>query len=74
MKDPDLNPLKFLRVRFTKLNHHVLDFRDFGIESGRSRRNGKRFAPTNLGARPTGFAENRSRQFRITSSGVVVGR
>lgn len=39
---------------------------DFGIESGRSRRNGKRFAPTNLGARPTGFAENRSRQFRIT--------
>ena len=28
MKDPDLNPLKFLWVRFTKLHHHVLDFRE----------------------------------------------
>lgn len=28
MEDLDLNPLKFLRVRFTKLNHHVLDFQE----------------------------------------------
>ncbi|MEC8474425.1 MAG: hypothetical protein VXZ38_07245 [Planctomycetota bacterium] len=39
---------------------------DFRIEGGRSRKNVKRFAPANLGAQPTGFPENRYRQFQIT--------
>ena len=58
--------LKFLRVRFTKLNHHVLDFREILELKVEGHGENARFAPTNLGARPTGFAENRSRQFLIT--------